>query len=335
MTTSRQGGVGSWLNRELAQPDPAAVLVIAVLGAAVAPLVIYWGHWSGFSSGSDLLTGTGQYDLWLALLAAETGLWALAVVPLSQAVRDLWPFGSGNWPRIVLSIALLVLMIVVITLVTRQATVHRIYPLPSRRTKLTIIGVIGSLVALLGALAMLLVNAALRRMDAEISSHAGSGDPADERQVALGAGERLVALRAQLQRCLVIEGAIVGAAVLATAGLRSAIVAYAGREHHAQPHAIVPTFPAEDVLAYGAAFTLLLVLFWAPIAYRMKILAGRIRDRVVPGDPSSADWSEWNAQREAYEEYVGLNVTVGDNFRSAVAIFAPLSSALIGLLLKS
>jgi len=60
-----------------------------------------------------------------------------------------------------------------------------------------------------------------------------------------------------------IEGVIIGAAVLTTAGLRSAILAYATtiKAHPAHfSHVAVPTFPSSDVLVYGGAFSLILAV---------------------------------------------------------------------------
>ena len=85
---------------------------------------------------------------------------------------------------------------------------------------------------------------------------------------------------------------------------------------------------------YGAYLTLLLALFYAPVYLRL-LEAGRANlDAACPlGDPSSAGWTDSYEKRKKLQEYLQLEVTASASFRAGVAIFAPLASALVALLL--
>jgi hypothetical protein len=110
--TAGVGSIRARLERELNDPDPWTVMLIAALGALFAPAVLYWGYWTHpFPRSVHPFTATGQYNLWLLLLSAQTALWALALVPLTQSLRALWRSGDGQWLRIAASTLLLVALI--------------------------------------------------------------------------------------------------------------------------------------------------------------------------------------------------------------------------------
>jgi hypothetical protein len=320
----------NWFAREFSEPDPWSVVLLALVGASLPLAIIYWGHWTRpFPPSARPFTATGQFDLWLFLLAAQTALWALALIPLTTSLRALWRFGRGQWYRIAASTTMLALGILVVVVVTVSRASERPYPLPSHVLKLTIIVLIGSMVALVGGMTMALVNAALRAL---------AQTDLDTERAKRNSAQTLLMLRDCLQRMLGVEGAIIGAAVLATAGLRNAVLAYGatvGAHPLLYPHTPVPHFPPEEVLIYGAAFSALLALFWAPIYGRMTTVATRICDAFAPPVASDESWTNWEERRTSIAEYLGLTTSATANFRSTVAILTPLLSALLGLLLKT
>ncbi|MDQ3893237.1 MAG: hypothetical protein M3292_01020 [Actinomycetota bacterium] len=144
-------------------------------------------------------------------------------------------------------------------------------------------------------------------------------------------------LREKLQRLLAIDGVIIGAAVLATAALRNAVLAY-GDEVKAHPRSYPnvppPSFPPEYVLLYGLAVSLLLALFWAPI-YTMLVSAGaRLVKSAIGERRKDESWTDWQERRAKFEQFLGVETSAMANFRSAVAILTPLGSALLGLLFE-
>ena len=207
-----------------------------------------------------------------------------------------------------------------------RLTVHN--PLPGQQTKFIILNLLGAAVALLGVAEMALVKAALQAEPAR-------GGAADF--------VRFLELRGVLQRILAVEGTILGAAILVTGALRNAVNAYPGQlrahpgflhHHPSQKDFLHASYPHEYLLLYGAYLTLLLALFYAPVYLRL-LEAGRANlDAACPlGDPSSAGWTDSYEKRKKLQEYLQLEVTASASFRAGVAIFAPLASALVALLL--
>jgi hypothetical protein len=192
--------------------------------------------------------------------------------------------------------------------------------LPHHELKLQIIAGVGMAIAVGAAIAMLLIQMEVRRL--------GRADLTSE-SARTSAAEAICHLRSELQRLLGIEGVIIGAAVLATAGLRSAILAYATT---IKTHP--PTFPSSEVVIYGAAFSLLLALFWAPIYAQLGAVAQALCDATLIDEPQSEPWHMRLERRSEYEALVGLKMSATASFRSGVAILAPLLSALVGLLLR-
>jgi hypothetical protein len=302
--------------RNVREPGPLAVYLTALAGAVVSPIILYWGHWTGHLGRKSLpFTSTGQFTLWIALLALESGIWALALVHLVAAVQSLWPERrSGRlWGSVVA-----VVMALVAVFVATVLGGNRMYPLPGHMIKVSVIEFLGYAVGLVGIVAMGLINSALRELQAR-QLH----DPVAVTEAA----ERLVQLRADLQQLLLIEGIIVGAAVLATAGLRNAILAWAKTAHVHQ------SFPSSEVLVYGAAFSILLALFWGPISIRAGAVASCIRAAAMR-QRNTAPFADWKAEYDAYGSYLGIDTDVVANARNVLAILTPVLSALLGILLK-
>jgi hypothetical protein len=136
-----------------------------------------------------------------------------------------------------------------------------------------------------------------------------------------------IRLRELLQILLAVEGAIIGAALLATAGLRNAIVAWS---HD-------PTrLPGELVLAYGIAASALLAVAYGPVYARLSATAARLVDRAFElPEPTERIWDDLTRRRRELGELLQTRTSTAASFRSGVAILTPLGGALIGLLLKS
>jgi hypothetical protein len=307
------------------------VVAIALLGAAFGAGVIYV-DWP-FPPRASAFTSTGPYLLWLSLLSAETALWALALPLVSASLKALWRFGASSWPRVVLSTASLAAAILVVVgaseFVRRVSHSELDYPLPAHATKLIAITAIGNAVALAAGLGMALVEAGGARI--------ARTDLSSEEVRATALADFLL-LREHLQRLLAIEGVIIGVAVLATAALRNAVLAYGAevKAHpHSYPHVPPPSFPPEYVLLYGASVSLVLALFWAPI-YTILVSAGtRLVNSAVGERRTGESWTDWQERRAKFEQFLGVEASATANFRSAVAILTPLGSALVGLLFQT
>ena len=300
------------------QPGPAEVIAVALIGAGFGFGVLYV-DWP-FPDDATAFTSTGEYGLWLFLLCAMTALWAVALLPLAASLRTVWQFGEGNWRRAIVSTVSLAVVLLLIAVGSRFVSTsfpEINYPLPSHGAKLMVIAGVGSAIAIAGGLGMALVHAGLT----QVACDDLSSEAAQDRAI-----PRLLLLRGQLERLLAIEGAILGAAILQAAALRNAVLAY-GDKAEAEP----TSFPPEYVLIYGAAFSILLALVWAPI-YSLLIAAGaRLRDASTKRAENES-WIDWHERRKRFEDFVGLQTTASASFRSGVAILTPLASGLLGLL---
>jgi hypothetical protein len=283
-----------------------AIIALAVVGGAVGFGVISIG---GF--GSEELTEKGQFHIWLFLICAQTALWTLGAAvffdllrtsPLVEVASEARP--TARWATVAVAVPVLGLVLAVAVGATLD------YPVPYRSEKVTSLSVAGVCVALVGVVALARVHVALRH-----------------RTPATKAGiDAYLELRAVLQRVLAVEGAIIGAAILASGALRNAAVAYHGGDNSA--------FPREDVLIYGAYFTLILAVIYAPVYQRLTATGKRLLDEACPAaEPSAPDWTASYDKRKKLEELLGLQLTTSGSFRAAVAITAPLSSSIVGLLL--
>ena len=133
-------------------------------------------------------------------------------------------------------------------------------------------------------------------------------------------------LRAILQRVLLVEGAIIGAAVLASGALRNAVVAFHDHDDS--------KFPRELVLVYGAYFTTLLALLYAPVYIRLLAVGSHIVDGICPSvDPRSTEWTDVYEKRKKLDELLELQVATSASFKAGIAIAAPLGSSIVGLLI--
>lgn len=323
--------VGSWIWRvrrwrpNPSRPSLVGALIVAVVGGLAGVGVLYVDY--PYPASAEAFTSSGAFSLWQFLLCAQTALWALALLLLAASLRAVWRFGKGSWRSVLGSTV--ALAVVMVSFSVAGWFYQREYPFPYHEVKLTLVVAIGSLVALVGGLGATLVQAGLRRLaGTDLSSDA-------DQRVAIG---DFLLLRDQLQRILAIEGAIIGAAVLASAALRNAIVAYADKVEKARdafPGVEPPSFPAEHVVIYGAMFTILLALVWAPIDNLQRAVAGRLGNAAVPERRAGEPWSDWHERRAKFDEFIGLSSTSRAGFRSAVAILTPLTSSLLGLLFEA
>jgi hypothetical protein len=300
-----------------AVPGPAAVLGIGILAAAAAVGVMYI-DWP-FPKDDKSFTTTGQFLLWVSILAAQAALWAVLSFPVAASLRVLWRFGENNWAHITAATCAIGagwLFIMLASLFARSKYVHVELHFPHWNAKVAVFTVFGGAVATASALGMVLVWSGLT----------GLADKVEKRTAAEASIGDLLLLREHLQRLLTIEGAIIGAAVLSYAGLRNAVLGETPKK----------SFPPELLLIYGGAFSIALALVWAPIYALFVSVGGGLCDSVIAERGTGESWTEWHTRRTTAADAIGIRMSFTESFRSAVAILTPLGSALLALLgLKS
>jgi hypothetical protein len=308
---------------------PIGVLLLGLVGAGIGAGIMNVDR--PFPDDAQAFTSGGAADLWLSLIAAQTALWAVAVLPLADSLRAVWRFRPPRlWPTVVSTGAFVAVLAL---FVAGSGHVKRYYPFPGHEAKLTAVSALGAAVAVAAVFGMLLVHAGLIRLAGEVAGgRAGEGSIAD-----------FALLREHLQRLLAIVGAIVGAAILTTAALRNAILAFTDRVttdpgryplsyHHA---GFPPSFPPELVLVYGAVLSIVLALFWAPIYTLLTAVGRALRDATIEARKDGESLPDWEERRASFGSLLGLEATTVASFRAGLAILTPLGSALLGLLFNS
>lgn len=183
------------------------------------------------------------------------------------------------------------------------------YPLADHPTKLRILTGVGFLVALAALVGMWLVEAAIERRR--------SGQLMKELVEYLG-------LRDDLRRFLDTAAAVIGAATLSTGALRGVVVAEVpGAE-----------FPPEYVLYYGAFFSVLLALAYAPALLACRVAGRQLADTLLPlPETKPESWTDWYTNRGALEALMELDVATSKGVRTGLAVAAPFVGSAVGLLL--
>lgn len=289
-----------------------ALIGVAMLGTGIGIGVASIGGW-----GPRRFWHSGSFDLWLFLIALQSALWAVAVAVLAAQFKQL---SNGHWPaarrRVTLDVvAAAVPLLTFGAVVATHSGLH--YPFTWHQEKMTAFTVIGASVALFGFAEFALAKYALDK------------EPANGTLAATG---RFLEIRRLLEKVLSIEGAILAGLILATAALRGAINGYWLTSHHVTTSQ-VPPFPRQYVLIYGAFFTFLLALIYAPVYLRV-LRAGRanVDEACKPVEPSSPEWVEVQEKRDRLAAHLQLSASASPTLRTAGAILAPLAGAFVGLL---
>lgn len=306
-----------------------AVPVTILLGAAAAAAVLFpeailsaLGITDGYGADTTAFLRRPQTLLWIFLICGQGGLWAALALTAAGSARRV---RDGRDPATaVAGTALLVLALVPLFVVTPHLRAD--YPLPHHALKLPILTVAGLLASLPAFVTIWRVRRLVDEAIARDKPGRGSALRTHDRPARRSALAGFLRLREMLHGSLLILGAIIGAATLATAALRNALLANA----HAT-HAKV-AFPIEYVLAYGLFFSALLAVVYVPVYARLQALGNQlVADYGGAGDDSIAALEA----RQKLRALLNLDVGASEGFAAGLAILAPLASSLLGTLLPS
>jgi len=251
-----------------------------------------------------------EAQLWFFAIALQGALWTVLTVPVRDALRELAPFRRRS--AAVLAGSAMTAGIAALAAGSRLAGPK--YPLPGHLAKVLLLTAWGYCVALGATVAIWRVATAAKHQFPP--------------STVFGATEiaRYLRLRELLDRLLAIEGAILGAAILATAALRLAINADPSRTQ----------LPFQEVLVYGVFLSGLLALVYAPPFLRLRTLGERIRETVAPlPSPSDDAFSEKLGRRTELTTLLRLEASASGSFKAGVAILTPLATSVVGLLLAA
>jgi len=305
--------------------ESAFVLFLGVIGALIgAALLLKWHGTFDHKThpSAHLFIRRPETIFWICLICGQTALWTVLSLPVVRALR-----AQGlprRWTGIVLSSLVLIATLTLFMIVAGR--IRNDYPLPHHAQKIIVLTVWGFLLALITSVVIWLVHDQAGRYTT--MTHEPTKDELDA----------VMHLQDTLGQMLTILGAVIGAAVLATAALRRALAAWNTYvDAHPKLHLVsAGEVPYVYVLLYGGFFSLLLALIYFPTFLEIQAAGRRIRDHAAAlPDPSGKSFDDVVTRRKNLEDLLQLDVATSNSFRAGVAILAPLTTSLLGLLFKA
>ena len=293
---------------ELAWPSTSRILALAVIGDLVA-----WGllllNVNGTSASKDFFRQP-ETKVWMTLVAAQAGFWAVAA-------GYIWPIARKKYlPRSLRqlkdngpAIAMLFVLLIGVPLAARS-TSNNINPLWGSGWKTPILS-LGAFVAV-AVPAFFGILGIQRRCSGDLRGKIEDGDI-----------ERYLSFREDLGHFLAMLGTVIGLAVLAAGLLRKAVLA-------ADAEAV---FPPEAILQYGAFLTVLLAFAYVPAHHTLLRLGRRIRDQLLPTRPAPKDptFRDWYGRRKDLGELLQIDVSTFQRLQAGIFILSPLIAAGLSL----
>jgi len=283
---------------------PLVVMLSGAVGAAVGAgvLLLQPGE-----QGQEFINAP-QFKVWLFFIVALMAFVTVIAAPVLKSLRRLEAYFVSNRREIILSSLALALLCAIPSLFPASFEEKLAY----HRIRVGLLLGVGVVVALMAVGGIWLVRAALRDL-------ASSAEPGEKHI------QTFLRLREQLQFLLTVLGILVGGLTLATGALRNALVA-------TTPD--LKGFPPELVLVYGAYFTALVALIYAPTYIALVATGRKLVDDLWPMPPPKSDaWDDWYDRRKDLEELLQLQQGAVKNFQAGFAILAPLAGSIIAVLL--
>jgi hypothetical protein len=350
---SRRTRFGRWLT-EPVRFDDAGLTVLGTVGTAAAAIVLttLWlvagrhrcvsglpplGNLPKDATVCSAFVAQPEFAIWVMLIAAQVALAAVALVPLIRvAVRETRGLvadrgGTDGLGWVVLAFFAFTGVAVTFGFSARllpadvmkdRMRLPRDWPLFHYELK---INVVVALVLAAGLLAVIGIWVVGLRLDRLFRDAGRTPTDADVNE--------FIRLRQTLMLLLGVVAAIIGLATLATGALRNAVLAL---DAFAKPNTSPPPYQFDEqyVLIYGLFFTGLLAVAFLPSFFAMRSAGGRIRDAALPLlPPTSPDFAARVDARTKLDTFLQINVSASASFKASVAIFTPLATALVGLLL--
>lgn len=287
-------------------------MLAAAGGLGLGILFLYFDY-SSWSRQARDYARTGPFLLWLALICAQTMLWALALPPLVGTFRRHWRARTpASVLKEVVPSAIVLTFFGAAVAVVPPLTASGPGIIPRQHLKMPALTGLALLVTLVASMAIWLIRG---------RAEALGRSPAITRSEL----QTYLRLRVDLERLLGFLGAVIGLAVLGSAELRHV---YLSLPNHKKTD-----FPPEAVILYGVVLSFLVALIYLPTFATLQRTGARIRDSAEglpePGDPML---EARLAKRKALDELLKLQISASASFRAGVAILSPILASLTSLL---
>ena len=311
---------------------------VAALGFAYAAAVVWYGHgWFHLhlepigaeqAARSQAFLTKGKTVLWFLLLGIESAVWFTVAAAYARPAPDATEPASATarewiarWPPRIAGYALIVVAFFLPLLYSNlfvSLTVSDVSPLLWHGAKMIWL-------AVPAVTAVVCVIARLRDVEHSIASlRAGT---------VLARIESYLAGQDRLRFALGVLGLMLSLNVLTTGALRNALMFDLHQAHD------IWLFEMELVLAFGGAYTFLVVAFYAPVYFALGDAGSAIADaaatEVRPSKTTTAELDQWMTERRKWAQALGLEQDWLKSAQAGLVLLSPFFAALVSLLLPS
>lgn len=290
-------------------PRTQVVMLTAVCGFLLGPAIVYFDAPSWSKDVHDFVKN-GPFQLWTAIMGAQTLLWTLALPSLVATFRRHRQSCRSLRREVVPSAVTLVAFVaLIVALPAATDPWPSFFPHIHLKVRLLTGGAL--ITALVASSSIWMIRGEVERLargqvtDAMVQAYCG--------------------LRSELNQLLAFLGAVVGLAVLGSAELR--------RVWLLAPHVGKQDFAPEAVIMYGLVLSFVLALVFIPTYLTFQSVGAQIRDE-AESFPKLANLEEGLERRRLLDDLLGLRASASTTFKIATALLAPLLGSLTGILPK-
>jgi hypothetical protein len=251
-----------------------------------------------------------ETKLWFALAAATSGLSLAAGILVLRRWLDL--VAEAQPLEIFASVVLPVLAVILFRFGPLLAAGRLNSPLPDHDRRVAPVFIFGGLGLLPVTSGMVLVGISTYNVDTSTDAAARAGL------------DTLVSQRRDLVLFLGVSAFVVVVAVVATAALRRALIAYDKRDD----------YPASSLLLYGAYFSVLISFLFVPAYLAVQEGGHRVVKALAPVSDTEFPDHSWFERRSDLAELLGLGVSVAGVFAAAFAVLTPVASSALATYLQ-
>ena len=288
---------------------PADLVLWGALGGGLIGVAVLLGDFFTWGDDDWERARDGTFGVWLAAIAAQTIVWALAF-PVIREIASRWQTPAAARSREVMLATAALALIGLLVAGVPPLTGDLPDTIPNRGLKVFLLNAIAFGLAIYAARAMWFAAREARAL-----GRSGTTD--------IEALQRHADLREDVQALLRVLGALVTLAVVASAALR-AFTAAVDPER---------ALPAGAVVVYGLTLSLVLALVYAPAHLALAAAGRELREAAAPlVAPADVGFDGRVALRERLDSLLGLNVDATAALRAGVAILSPLIGSVLTLL---
>jgi len=271
----------------------------------------------------DPATQTPEFLIWLFLVAVQSSIWAVAIIPICKTTWQLRIHLKKHFMQIVMT-ATPIIILTGIMFVWGSYTIDTLnIPLIGISQKTNFLSGIGFIVAMTSNICTWSIPFALKTVFDSKSDIQKIND--------------YLYLHKAFFRCLTIAGTIVGMATLSS-GLFwqfiSILCSSIDQTCHLSDFQRSSIYSVEATVLYGLFFSGILLLSYASTYFALIAIARQLCDTLLPmPELHSLEWEDWHSKHQKLQETLKLNVRSID-CGAIATVLSPLLGSIVSLLLR-